>query len=60
MLPPAPPRLSTTTGWPSARHLLSYQAADDVGIAAGRERHDQPDRPVRIATLPRPRALPSP
>ena len=29
-------------------HLFADDAADDVGIAAGRERHDQMDRPVRI------------
>ncbi len=26
--------------------LIADDAADNVGIAAGRERHDQPDRPV--------------
>ena len=31
-----------------ARDPFADQAADDVGIAAGRERHDQMDRPVRI------------
>ncbi len=30
------------------RHLVADQAADDVGITPGRERHDHVDRPVRI------------
>ena len=30
------------------RYPLADDAADDVGIAAGRERHDQADRPVGI------------
>ena len=44
MLPPAPARFSTTTGWP---HLsLSFCAtirASDVGRATRRLRHEEPD-----------------
>ena len=44
MLPPAPPLLSTTNGWPKAAgELVADQAAHRVGAAARRERHDQAD-----------------
>ena len=44
MPPPAPPLFSTTTGWPEvARHGFGHRTADDVGQAAGRERHDHRD-----------------
>ena len=49
-MPPAPaPRLSTTTCLPSCSpSCVREQAADHVVAAAGRERNDQPHRPVRI------------
>ena len=47
MLPPAPGRLSTTTGWPQRLgQLLRDGAREDVGGAARGERHDEADRLV--------------
>ena len=45
MLPPAPPRLSTITCWPScSRQLREQRPRESVGAAAGGERHDDRDR----------------
>ncbi len=52
MLPPAPGRLSTTTGWPVVSvSFTRHGAREDVGGAAGRERHDDADGPARIRRL---------
>ena len=63
MLPPAPGLLSTMTVWPSScRDRLADDARQDVGGAAGRERHDDGDRlgsDTRPARRRAPRAAPS-
>jgi len=50
MLLPAPARLSTTTCWPSSSDKrAAMMRAAEVGAAAGRERRDQPNGPVRVS-----------
>ena len=48
MLPPAPALFSTTNCWPySSDMLLRHHPRQDVGGAAGRERHHEFHRPAR-------------
>ena len=49
IIDPAPALFSTTTGCPSRlAETFRNDAAGGVGAGAGRERHDELDRPVRI------------
>ena len=48
-MPAAPPRFSITTGWPSrGDKFVRRRAHDDVGEAAGGDRHDHADRPLGV------------
>ena len=50
MMPLPPTRFSTTTCWPSvSRQPRGHHPAGHVDVAAGRERNQQLDRPVRPA-----------